>query len=242
MPERRFWIAAGCLTIATLLGTLLTDPVRTLPLLRDSAPELLAVVEPQIEAVTESSPAAALEPNPDRARITAEAEALIQQELARAWPEIDTTAWSEHYVPDADFLIDGAHGNKWITVTSARVPCEDVDRVLAELNDPNVGMPNRCDRWLAAAAQVMEAHQIKERTPWELLEELDADRSIRVMLVYAGWFKDPEQDGVIHLVDSRTVPLYPASQFIQQKDQAQIALLLAMKLGPYAETLPNPDL
>jgi hypothetical protein len=110
-----------------------------------------------------------------------------------------------------------------------------VDALLARHREAELGAPDRCDRWRRAAIETMRRHGIEGKTPEEFLDELEADRSVRVMLVYAGWSRVPGTDDEIQLVDARPAFLYPQTQFKAQNIEAQNAILRVMKLGPYAE-------
>lgn len=242
MLKQSLW-AAGCLGFGLLLGALMADLVRVRPSvsprLPELGPELAALPEAAPESEAAQAPApppeAAPEPDPERAWISAEANELVDRFMAGPWPELDASAWSRQYASEARFLVDGTDGEEWITVSSARVPCERVDALLARHRDAELGTPDRCDRWRRAAVETMRSHGIEDKTPEEFLDELEADRSVRVMLVYAGWSRVPGADNEIQLVDARPAFLYPRTQFKQQNIEAQSAILRVMKLGPYAE-------
>jgi hypothetical protein len=55
------------------------------------------------------------------------------------------------------------------------------------------------------------------------------------MVLYAGWFKDPQAGSGIQLVDARPAFVYPTAGFKEQSNAAQNAIYRAMQLGPYAE-------
>ena len=155
--------------------------------------------------------------------------------MAEAWPGLEVGGWFRTYRPEARFMVDDADGDQWITVTTTRVPCMEVDAVLARLQDPNQGEPDRCARWVRAAEHTMQKHGITGRTTDEFLEQIGANRSIRVMAIYAGWVRNSETDGRIRLVDARAARLYPPAPFKQQNNEAQNEIFRLMKLGPYAD-------
>ena len=63
------------------------------------------------------------------------------------------------------------------------------------------------------------------------------------MVLYAGWFKDPEAVSGIQLVDAHAAFVYPTASFKEQSNAAQNAVYRAMELGPYAKasTRKLPD-
>ena len=246
MRKQSLW-AAGCLGLGLLLGGLLASLVRVDPdPAKVSAEEVAAQIaalppetspsgEPAAASAAPEASEAEPPPDPDRAWVEAQAKDLVKRFMAHPWPELDTRQWSRNYVPKATFLIDGTENHEWVTVTAARVPCESVDTVLERAGDPDLGRPDRCDRWLRAALDTMRRHGIDDKSPGEFLAQLAADRSVRVMVVYAGWFKDPQANDEIQLVDARPAFLYPTASFKEQNNTAQNAIYRAMKLGPYAE-------
>jgi hypothetical protein len=163
--------------------------------------------------------------------ITAEAEALLADFMAEAWTDSEATDWARDYTSEGRFILEDTDGSRWITLTAARVPCERVDRFLAKQDDPGFGKPDRCDRWLRAAAQSMTKYGITDRTPGEFLKQINADLRVRVMLVYAGWYKDPNRPERIQLVDARPVIVYPETGFTEERREAEHAVFQAMKIG-----------
>lgn len=254
MRQQILW-AAGCLGFGLLLGGLMASLVRVDP----NPPAPIEEIEAEIAALSPAqtgmdvaqsmapdassmSPGSA-EPDADREWIELQAKQLVRRFMENSWAEFDTQ-WATHYAAEAGFLIDRANDNAWVTVTAARVPCERVDLLLRRSGDPELGQPDRCNRWLRAATEIMRQHGIEDKTPSEFLHELQADLSVRVMVVYAGWFKDPNANGEIQLVDARSAFMYPVAQFKQQNNEAQNAIFRAMQLGPYAQdsTQALPDL
>ncbi len=242
MLKQSLWVA-GCLSFGLLLGGLIANFIRVMPEppkapFKEVAAKIAALPDetPQTTLVEgpDAAPETVPELDPDRAWVEAQAKDLLEQFMAHAWTELDTHQWSQHYQADASFLIDGSKDHEWITVTAARVPCESVDAVLRRADDPALGRPDRCDRWLRAALETMRRYGIEDKSPGELLAELGADRRVRVMVVYAGWFRDTEANSGIQLVDARAAFLYPAAGFKAQNYAAQTAIFRAMKLGPYA--------
>ena len=236
MRKQSLW-AAGCLSLGLLLGALVASLVRVDPATQIAAlpPETSPSGEPAEAPAAPEASEAEPPPDADRAWVEAQAKDLVKRFMAHPWPELDTRQWSSNYVPKATFLIDGTENHEWVTVTAARVPCESVDTVLERAGDPDLGRPDRCDRWLRAALDTMHRHGIDDKSPGEFLAQLEADRSVRVMVVYAGWFKNPQANDEIQLVDARPAFLYPTASFKEQNNAAQNAIYRAMKLGPYAE-------
>jgi len=238
--KQSLW-AAGCLSFGLLVGGLLANLVRVEPQpprvpIEEVTAQIAALSEETHLATLVEAPAAPseTEPDPDREWVEAQAKDLLEQFMAHPGPELDTDQWSRDYKVDASFLIDGTE-NEWVTVTAARVPCERVDAVLRQAANPDLGQPDRCERWLRAALETMRRHGIKDKSPGEFLAELGADRSVRVMVLYAGWFKDPQAGSGIQLVDARAAFVYPTVGFKEQSNAAQNAIYRAMELGPYAK-------
>jgi hypothetical protein len=229
------WVGS-CLAVGLLLGLLIADviTVRRVP-----APDLEIASAATPEGPVGQQPAAALatepeQPSAERTWISSKAEALLRELMAESWTGLEGNAWDAQYEVEERFIVDAPEDSTWITVTSARVPCERVDDFLAKQNDPEFGTPDRCDRWLRAAAETLAKHGIEDRGPGSFLNELGADRSVRVMLLYAGWQRDPNRSDEIQLVHARPVPVYPQAEFTKQRSAAQNAIYQAMKLGPYA--------
>jgi hypothetical protein len=141
-------------------------------------------------------------------------------------------------------LYQSAEGDRWITLTAARVGCEDVDRVLEEYGDPDVGRPEACDRWLEETRSILARHGMRDRDEREFLKQLDIDTSVRVMLIYAGWQRDPESRAdsleAIQLVHAQIAPVFPQSAFGRSRRLALNQVMRALRLGPYAEE-PTAD-
>ncbi len=172
-----------------------------------------------------------LEPPSGEARaIRARAESLLKEFIA----ESEDTAWIGDNLADAQLLVDATEDGKWVSVSTARIPCEHADRYLREQADEALGQPDCCQRWLQAATRVMKRYEITDTTPYALLAELGADRSVRVMVVYARWARDAERPDGLQLVDVRAVPVYPEAGFGRRHSRAQSDILRATRLGPYA--------
>ena len=238
MLKPSLW-AVGCLSFGLLVGGLLANLVRVEPEpprvpIEEVTAQIAALSEETYLATLVEAPAAPSETESDREWVEAQAKDLLEQFMAHPGPELDTGQWSRDYEADASFLIEFTE-NEWVTVTAARVPCESVDAVLRQAANPDLGQPDRCERWLRAALETMRRHGIKDKSPGEFLAELGADRSVRVMVLYAGWFKDPQAGSGIQLVDARPAFVYPTAGFKEQSNAAQNAIYRAMQLGPYAE-------
>ena len=231
MQKRSLW-AAGCLGVGLLLGALIASvvQVRPDPPVQTSEFEPAPIAPPELQ-VDEAEP----EPDPQQELIRGQAKALVDRFMNVPWPELNGTGWSRLYTSEAEILVDGVDTNAWMTVSSARVPCENVDALLVRSKDPDLGTADRCKRWLRAAVETMRRHGIADRTPQQFLEELGAERNVRVMVVYAGWSEDPEENDSIHLIKARPVFVYPQTSYKQERDAAQTEILRAMKLGPYAD-------
>ena len=144
--------------------------------------------------------------------------------------------WIGRYASEDEFLVANEEDSVWVTVTSVRVPCARVDKQLARNLDLGPAAARTCQRWLRAAAASMKRHGIRGKTPREFLQELGSDESVRVMLIYAGWMRDPDQEDRIRLIEAQTAEVYPRSDFAERRSQAQNAIFRRLQLGPYAET------
>lgn len=235
MHKWSLW-AAGYLGAGLLLGALTASLVQV----RSDPPGQTPEFEPD-PVVFPTPPAklqtaeVELEPDPQQELIRTQAADLVRRFMNVPWPELNGTEWSRRYTSEAEILVDGVNTNAWITVSSARVPCEKVDAVLVQSEDPDLGPADRCTRWLRAATETMRRHGIENKTPQQFLEELGAERNVRVMVVYAGWSKDPNENDAIRLVEARPVFVYPQASYKEKRDDAQNEIFRAMKLGPYAD-------
>jgi len=142
--------------------------------------------------------------------------------------------WQRNFTTDAEFVYESPSGRRWITVTTARVPCERVDRALAR--NPAAASPDRCAATLAQAQHVLQRYGVDANDPMTALQELGIDPSVRVLLVYAGWQRDPNEAGAIRLIESHVAPVYPRRGFTERRREALDGIYEAMKLGPYAES------
>ena len=223
MLKHALW-AMSCLVIGLVTGTLIAGVIDTkLPAPEGpAAPETIA--EEQLASEAAAEPALTSEQD----WIIGEARTLIHEFMRR--PE--GGPWRAAYSVEDHFVVNADQG-RWVTVSAARLPCSEVDGWLAQQDDTELGLPDTCRRWRRAAADAMTHHGIRGRTPEVFLDELGADRSARVMLVYAGWARDPNRDGEIRLVDARAASVYPRSDFMSQRTQAQTAIFEALELGPF---------
>jgi len=149
------------------------------------------------------------------------------------------TSWTDLYEAESRVIYQSSEGSRWITLTAARVDCEDVDQVLEEFADPQVGRAEACTRWLEETRSILARHGMWDRYEREFLRELAIDTSVRVMLIYAGWQRDAESavddlDG-IRLVHAQVAPVYPQSEFGRTRRLALNQVMRALRLGPYAE-------
>jgi hypothetical protein len=171
--------------------------------------------------------------DPTRERLLAQAEALASKVIQNDDLHPVLAKWRGHYAPHASFRFDGLDNRRWITVTSARVDCAYVDEVLRRNAD--LGNADNCARWAEKAREVMERFGIKDRSPTRFLEELGAEQSMRVLLVYAGWQRSGDGPDDVRLVASEPVLVYPQSEFPERDYAALDRIYRAMKLGPHAE-------
>jgi hypothetical protein len=141
--------------------------------------------------------------------------------------------WRGHYAPHASLRFDGLDDRRWITLTAARVDCAYADRVLRRNAD--LGNADNCARWLEKTREAMERLGITDRQPAQFLEELGAEQSVRVLLVYAGWQRAGDGADDVRLVASEAVLVYPQGEFPERDSAALDRIYSAMKLGPHAE-------
>ena len=221
----------GCgacgLALALITNSVSYEP-ETLP---DTTPRWRAEVEPIATPAPEPEPEAPVDPLQEQMFV--QATRVAKQHYARAGDPL--AAWSRDYRNESSFLFEGLDRQRYITVTTARVPCQRVDRVLAQLRDPSVGRADRCERWRAKATETMAKLGIDGRSADEFLGELGANTDVRVMLVYAGWEREPGAEGQLRLVSSEPVAVYPQPEFADRDYAARDRIYRAMKVGPYAE-------
>lgn len=181
------------------------------------------------------APAPALpEPkDPDREWIRAQAEKLAF-EFPTADPPL-VEGWDAEYSSTAEFLVQGPDGRRWVTVTTGRLPCEQVDQMLERAGDPQMGDPDRCQRWLKKTVESLSRHGIHDHSPVGFLSQSNAETSVRVMLVYAGWRRSDGPAGEIELVAALPAPVYPESGFGARSRAALDGIYRSLKLGPHAE-------
>ncbi len=222
MWKHALWMGS-CVGGGLLAGLLVAGGIRVR---QDTA---LPAAQPAADAAAETP---LLEPPSGEAQaIRARAESLLKEFMAKS----EDTAWIGAYVADAQLLVDATEDGKWVSVSTARIPCEHADRYLREQADEALGQPDRCQRWLQAATQVMKRYEMADTTPHALLAELGADRSVRVMVMYAGWARDAARPDRLQLVDVRAVPVYPEAGFGRRHNRAQNDIFRATRLGPYAQ-------
>lgn len=221
--------ACGLLALALLTNSVAYESHEPLP---ETTPRWRAEVEPVTAPTVEPEPQAPVDPLHER--LFVEASRIAKQHYAEADDSL-LASWSSHYETESSFLFEGLHRKRFITVTTARVPCERVDRALIQLADPGVGRADRCARWRAKADEAMAKLGIHDRSPDEFLGELGAQTDVRVMLVYAGWERDGASETGLNLVGSESVPVYPQQEFSDRDYEARDRVYRAMKLGPYAE-------
>lgn len=134
-----------------------------------------------------------------------------------------------------DVVYESPDRQRWITSTAVRVDCAEVDRLLRRQDDPSFGRPDRCARWHQEASELMHRHQLPAMDPAEFLEQIGAEPTARVMLLYAGWHRDPEAEDSVRLLAAQPVHVYPHEGFAERDFRARDQLNRALKLGPYAE-------
>jgi hypothetical protein len=190
--------------------------------------------QPAVPVPAVAPPMAAPEPaDPTRELVLAQAERLVHDVVAEGELHPVLARWRDRYAPDARFRFEGLDGRRWITVTAARVDCGWADEVLRRNAD--LGDADNCARWTEKAREAMERYGIADRSPAQFLEDLGAEQSVRVLLVYAGWQRTGEGDDEVSLVASAPVLVYPQRDFPARENAALDRIYRAMKLGPYAE-------
>jgi hypothetical protein len=183
-----------------------------------------------VEARAIAAPVQPAEPvDPFETQLFAAADRAAENSLAHLRRE-----WKSSATRESDFLYEGLDGQRFITMTTARVDCALVDKTLAKRNSPETGRPDRCARWLEKTKQRMSKLGIADRTPQQFLQELGVDTSVRVMLVYTGWERDPGADDGLQMITTHGVPLYPQAAFPEADYSARDEIYRAMQLGPYA--------
>ena len=231
MWKQRLWLGS-CLGAGLFVGLLIagTIQLRTLPELDLSVSGKTLRSAETATAPAEASPTRERE----RAWIRDEARRLVDDYMAEVWTELEIDAGEAEYAPEVRFLIDATDSAKWVTMSSARVPCASVDHYLKTRNDLEAGTPDRCKRWLRAAKEIIQANGHEDLSPQDLLTELDADQSVRVLLLFAGWQAGSAPDGEPKLIEARAAYVYPQRDFVAQRDLAQNTVFRTMKLGPYS--------
>jgi hypothetical protein len=214
---------AGCGLFALLLLTN-TVSVQERPPLPDTTPQWRVAAR---DIAATAQPAVPIDPFQEQ--LFAAADRAAHDSLADLRRE-----WKSNATSESDFLYEGLDGQRFITITTARVDCVLVDKTLARRNSPETGRPDRCARWREETKQRMSKLGIADRTPEQFLQELGVDTSVRVMLVYTGWERDPAADQGVRMITTRGVPLYPQAAFPEADYSARDQIYRAMQLGPYA--------
>ena len=218
--------AGGCLSVGLVMGSLIASVIDAEPVSPSAeSPDFEAAIEPEllVEAIPEA--------NPDEDWIRTEAAALAAGHVRKS----DLDSWIGRYTSEDEFLVANDEDSVWVTVTSVRVPCARVDQHLARNLELGPGVARTCRRWLRAAAASMKRHGIRGKTPRQYLQELGSDESVRVMLIYTGWMRDPDQGNRIRLIEAQTAEVYPRNEFVERRNQAQNAIFRRLRLGAYAE-------
>ena len=171
--------------------------------------------------------------DPRRKQLLARAEGLVREVMTRDDLHPVLAKWRGHYAPDTSFRFEGLDGRRWITLTAARVDCAHADQVLRR--NASLGDADNCARWGEKAREAMERYGIADRSPAEFLDQLGAEQSVRVLLVYAGWQRTGDGDKDVRLVASEPVLVYPQREFPERDHAALDRIYRAMKLGPYAQ-------
>jgi len=115
------------------------------------------------------------------------------------------------------------------------VPCDELDRYLAERDDPDLGAPDQCARWQEQARKVLQRHGLRGAAAKRFLEESGNALGMRVLLVYAGWRAVPGDPGRVELADARAAAVYPQSDFTRRRRDALDQVYRSLDLGPYAK-------
>ena len=66
------------------------------------------------------------------------------------------------------------------------------------------------------------------------LRQLGASTDVRVLLVYAGWQRDPEGSGEIRHVTTESVSVYPRGDFAERDYGARDRVYRSLEIGPHA--------
>jgi len=239
---RKFLAVAATATFGLLTGLFSMDVIA---LRRSSAAPAPAVA---VVPLTEPAPAPTarvlkprvqLAPEPaisEQERwIAAEAEKLAARFRDSEGEDSILFPFDEAYRSQAEFVVDASGTGRWITLTAARVPCAELDRYLAERNDPGLGAPDQCARWNEQARKVLRRHGVRGAAATRFLEASASDPDMRVLLVYAGWKAVPGNPQRVELADARAAAVYPQSDFTKRRREALDQIYRSMRLGPYSK-------
>jgi hypothetical protein len=167
--------------------------------------------------------------------IAAEAEKLTAHFRETEGEQSILFPFDEAYQSEAEFVVDASGSGRWITLTAARVPCSELDRYLAERNDPALGAPDQCARWQEQARKVLRRHGVRGASAKRFLEAEGREPGMRVLLVYAGWKAVPGDAQRVELADARAAAVYPQADFTKRRREALDQIYRSMSLGPYGK-------
>ena len=233
---RPWIIVAGtscCLFVASFVASVVAVREPTPIELRSIVPS--GPVEPRLEP----GPAPAPEPESDplKAWIVRRAAELASEQVGDQLGALGAQVQGTQ-VSESRFVLDAADRGLWVTQTEVRVPCRALDTAMTSLRQAAPGRPHHCERWVEATAQVLERHGVTAVSPREVLEQWGGDRSVRVLLVYAGWSlsaKDGEaaRDAEPELLAAHPAPVFPRTAFPTSRRAALNAVYEDLALGPY---------
>lgn len=204
------------------------------PLLRSERPEPPAATPKLASGASRSAPAPAQDPL--QASIGEAAAQAARRHIEEAAGPLQALS-----LPPAEtrvqFAVESPRRGLWVTRTELRVPCRALDAALARRRDASLGRPGHCERWVEAAATVLESHGLTTPTAREFLETYAGEQTVRVLVVYAGWVRDSPQSEV-RLVGDRAAPVLPRSGFARAQRRARQSVYRMLELGPYAAEPP----
>ncbi len=134
----------------------------------------------------------------------------------------------------SELLFASPERDVFVTRTEVRVPCQDLDRLLAQLDQPGLGRPNHCERWVEATAALLERYGVEQLSAREFLEQYGGDQTVRVLWFYAGWRPRTEAgQPSAELITTRATRVYPQSNFMSRRRAALNSVYEQLELGPY---------
>jgi len=209
------------------------DPPATLA--PATEPALVSVDEDAVEAPAPVRLVPA-EPDPAHDILPDLADALVYEHLQADDTSRLLAHWRTSATSESRLLFVAPNGRRVITLSSARVPCDDVDEALEHVRNALVGEPGLCERWKAEAVQALEESGVTGAQARRFLREQSVDTSVRVLLVYAGWRRTGKGLEDWMLVSEHTAEVYPQSDFGVARRVALDAVMRRLGVGPYTDT------